>query len=1036
MPAEVVQDKIFYSALLSSAQQVTVTVGGVDLGAKWTHTPSDPVGIYHGSVAFGSNTGPVKITVGGMVFTGESITTLCTRATGQDGLTNFNAWVGSQSGGAVHATPTLTMSEQVCIEGTGAAGFSELCEFTCQYSYCPPGACYCTKMGPQKDLPTEKDNPLFGTVGYPAAGLSADYSGLSTEVPFSNVEITTDARNGFSFQPTPSIVFPPIGYPITIVSAGTSTVTTRSVTLPPWPFAGAPGDPAETTTNTQNPDPTGEDEPPASTSAAVGPLPVWKTWPPSIITPVTDDIKDIGPVEDATGTAIVFPCNIWFMNTVSASICSTTTSYGLSADGQVTKTTATSVMSTCETVLGCEVSDYDSATATAVCSNPQAKRQETTPRATPASATSTMSAGPTIAPRQNDDCEDPTADILVYMSLRQWSDAHVAPVVALLEERGVSYKRFRTDAVDGGYTPFLHVNSCPESLRRALEDMSQGLKSSYEVIPLEQFGPILEKNNVHGTVVAACAASEFFGIAAGAKVILVETGSGPTAPAFIFYELQKLDVSIVTSAGNEGDKGSHCDYNLPQLLIRPDIGRSIKGAFGDNDMTISNLVVVGATDVKGKKASFSETFQASTAGNKKIVYAPGENIWVPDMEGGAVAADGTSYAAPIVAGLIAYWRGVNSGWDEAFKNARALPKLARVFQRPLNIPSTASGDRQPFVWNGQDKGESCLTNGMLADDNGNPLCPEELRVCSNGDDKRKRQSCDLGDGDDDEEGSGSSGGDSGLRPSPITWQPGTPSPTCSSNCGSLCSGYYCKPNPTGNPPDYSDPKLHPATSVPAVTTSVPIQTSDVPTATSNPVPSVTPRVPSRDARWDLFHMAVTLDSGSLSYTWVGNEDDQSQTVEEYLENNSKCNNPDWMGADKDYPTYPASLEVTNFFGAYDCKFVFQVASQSEWLGLDSGEWLGNVICTEYDYAECFKDTDKTFYSCDDLDAYRTRWAYCTWDHWFTKTNTRTAALSRLAAIRKLQADNGTSRLGLETDGTLSVNMTNPASNGTANLRFL
>lgn len=178
MPVDVVQDKIFYSALLSSAQQVTVTVGGVDLGAKWTHTPSDPVGIYHGSVAFGSNTGPVKITVGGMVFTGESITTSCTRASGQDGLTNFNAWVGSQSGGAVHATPTLTMSEQVCIEGTGAAGFSELCEFTCQYSYCPPGACYCTKMGPQKDLPTEKNNPLFGTVGYPAAGLSADYSGL------------------------------------------------------------------------------------------------------------------------------------------------------------------------------------------------------------------------------------------------------------------------------------------------------------------------------------------------------------------------------------------------------------------------------------------------------------------------------------------------------------------------------------------------------------------------------------------------------------------------------------------------------------------------------------------------------------------------------------------------------------------------------------------------------------------------------------------------------------------------------------------
>lgn len=177
-PSAVAQDKIFYSALLSGAKQVTVTVGGVDLGAKWTHTPSDPVGIYHGSVAFGSHTGPVKITVGGLVFSGESITTSCDKATGQNGLTNWNAWVGSQAGAAVHATPSLNISEQVCVEGTGASGFSELCEFTCQYSYCPIGACYCTKMGPAKDLPVEKSTPGFGTVGYPAAGKSSDYSGL------------------------------------------------------------------------------------------------------------------------------------------------------------------------------------------------------------------------------------------------------------------------------------------------------------------------------------------------------------------------------------------------------------------------------------------------------------------------------------------------------------------------------------------------------------------------------------------------------------------------------------------------------------------------------------------------------------------------------------------------------------------------------------------------------------------------------------------------------------------------------------------
>lgn len=508
--------------------------------------------------------------------------------------------------------------------------------------------------------------------------------------------------------------------------------------------------------------------------------------------------------------------------------------------------------------------------------------------------------------------------------------------------------------------------------------------------------------------------------------------------AFMFLELQKLGVSIVTSAGNKAEKGKHCDDYLPQRLIRRDVDALVSRRLRKK---MRNLIVVGATDEKGLKASFSETFRADKEANELIVYAPGEGVLVPVPGGGFEFRDGTSYAAPMVAGLIAYWRGMESNWAPAFTSATAMPKLARDFMRRLGSRSTAEDDpRQLFAWNGQVKDKSCLTNGMLADDDGNLLCPESLQVCDDSD-KRKRQSCalpDPDDGDDYDAGSGSSGSDSGLRPSPITWQPGTPSPTCSSNCGSLCSGYWCKPNPTGNPPDYSDPILHPVTSVPSHTTSAPHLTTSVPTATSKPAaaPSVDPRVPSRDARWDLFHMAVTLDSGGLSYTWVGNEDDQSQPVETYLENHSKCNNPDWMGADKNYPAYPASMDVTNFFGAHNCKFVFQVGSQSEWLGLDSGEWLGNVICSEYDYAECFKDTDKTFYSCDDLDATRTRWAYCTWDHWFTKVNTRTAALSRLAAIRKLTADNETSRLGLELDGSLSVNMTSPAANGTANLRFL
>jgi Glycosyl hydrolase family 71 len=50
-PSAVAQDKIFFSALLASEQAVTVTVGGVSLGATWSNKPSGGIGLYHGSVA-------------------------------------------------------------------------------------------------------------------------------------------------------------------------------------------------------------------------------------------------------------------------------------------------------------------------------------------------------------------------------------------------------------------------------------------------------------------------------------------------------------------------------------------------------------------------------------------------------------------------------------------------------------------------------------------------------------------------------------------------------------------------------------------------------------------------------------------------------------------------------------------------------------------------------------------------------------------------------------------------------------------------
>ncbi|KAK4170880.1 hypothetical protein QBC36DRAFT_295886 [Triangularia setosa] len=63
--------------------------------------------------------------------------------------------------------------DKVCIRGTGADDFADICAFSCSYGYCPIGACVCLAMG------TKRKKPLYtGVVAFPVASRSADYSGL------------------------------------------------------------------------------------------------------------------------------------------------------------------------------------------------------------------------------------------------------------------------------------------------------------------------------------------------------------------------------------------------------------------------------------------------------------------------------------------------------------------------------------------------------------------------------------------------------------------------------------------------------------------------------------------------------------------------------------------------------------------------------------------------------------------------------------------------------------------------------------------
>ncbi|KAM3079161.1 Glucan endo-1,3-alpha-glucosidase agn1 [Clarireedia jacksonii] len=175
-PTEVMQDKIFFSAVLGSPADVFITVGGVDLGAKWEKTPYGGVGMYHGSVDIGGHLGQVTMTVsrnGAYVVgaQGSEITNACNGI--QNGLQNWNSFVmGNNAPLASAATPTIPICGLNCTSGSGAGNFKQLCEFSCAIGYCPLGACYCTGMG-VATLPPSKN-----VVGYPNANEDANYLGL------------------------------------------------------------------------------------------------------------------------------------------------------------------------------------------------------------------------------------------------------------------------------------------------------------------------------------------------------------------------------------------------------------------------------------------------------------------------------------------------------------------------------------------------------------------------------------------------------------------------------------------------------------------------------------------------------------------------------------------------------------------------------------------------------------------------------------------------------------------------------------------
>ncbi|GFF26046.1 mutanase Pc12g07500 [Aspergillus lentulus] len=138
-PVDIVDDRIFVSALLSEPAYLTINYGVGEYGVDWDYTPEGGVGIYHASMALNGQTGSATIQLlrdSGVFISynpSQGISTTCT-----NDITNWNVWVGSATYTLTSTIPPpLSLSKQVCVQGWGVGNFEGLLSGwgMCLYEY-------------------------------------------------------------------------------------------------------------------------------------------------------------------------------------------------------------------------------------------------------------------------------------------------------------------------------------------------------------------------------------------------------------------------------------------------------------------------------------------------------------------------------------------------------------------------------------------------------------------------------------------------------------------------------------------------------------------------------------------------------------------------------------------------------------------------------------------------------------------------------------------------------------------------------------
>lgn len=201
----------------------------------------------------------------------------------------------------------------------------------------------------------------------------------------------------------------------------------------------------------------------------------------------------------------------------------------------------------------------------------------------------------------------------------------------------------------------------------------------------------------------------------------------------------------------------------------------------------------------------------------------------------------------MVAGIIGYWRSLNSPWKDQLQRPSNVKKLVRTFHHAFGVSGvrTPDANSKRVMWNGQVLRKNCLTDYATRNSwdkqnncpslqanldnqpdgpNGNDPFSGIGPTASNKKKRKNIQNVRLSNATDGsnvdsdnpkfeccacESPADSNGDDAGADGTSISFTSTSakPSPTCTSGgCGVLCTGYYCTPHPTGTPPAFLDPK--------------------------------------------------------------------------------------------------------------------------------------------------------------------------------------------------------------------------------------